>query len=292
MSLDFTDFEDSLYDKFSRSTINETMRKMRNFDGRMNFESRDDIMSFLREERRNGKSAETLNDSYIKYLNRWMIYNGWDKIRYLPQRKKSYKVKRYDSNEIKKIIEGSSGPSIEDKRDHAMVMLALNTGLRRAERTNLKVSDLHERFLRVVKGKGEKDRDVYLDPGTAQVLSAYLKVRNHPELEYVFTTKKGKITPSYMGNLAGRITERTGVRFNRHKCRHTYAKNMVSNDVDLQTLSQMLGHESLATTQIYTVLDTTEAKERVQKKNLKFYKEGKMFKSHQPYTEHNGPAGI
>lgn len=161
-----------------------------------------------------------------------------------------------------------------------------------AEITRLRVEDIHQYYITVMNGKGEKNREVFIDEDTMSILSTYLKVRNQPGSPYVFTTKLGAITPEYMGNLALDIKNKTGVKeFSWHKCRHTYAKNMLRNDIDVETLRQMLGHEDLGTTQIYAELDTGEALERVMNKKVKFYKEGAEFKSPKPWDIVNGPAG-
>ena len=294
MITDFIDFEDWLYSRgMAKSTIRGTMSKMRFFEKRMELESREAIMGFLRLERRNGSTKQKIN-GYIKYLNRWLESRGEDKIEYLPELKaRSFRKKAFDADQVKQIVSRTIGPTIEDRRNHAMVLLALNTGLRRGEIARLKVADIHRYYLTVVDGKGEKDRDVYIDEETRSIISEYLKVRNHQECPHVFTTKNGPISEYYMGKLAADIKQKTGINeFAWHKCRHTYAKNMLRNDVDLETLRQMLGHEDLQTTGIYAELDTGEALERVMKKNVKFYREGEGFKSSKPWYISDGPMGI
>ena len=294
---DLQEFEDWMYEKYSRSTIEDTSRKMRFFSKQCELFSREGIREFLICERRNGSSKQKVNE-YIKYLNRWISFQsslgkeGWDKFVYVHGTKKKYVVNRYDADQIRQLIERSKGTTVEDMRDHTMILLTVNTGLRRSEITNLQLKAIHADSLRVEKGKGEKTRDVYLDGTTKTVLSSWLKIRNHPDSEYVFTTKEGKVTSKYMGNLAARITKRTGIKFNWHKLRHTYAWNMLSNKVDLQTISQMLGHERLDTTAIYTVLDQQEAIEHIRDTNPKFFKEEKMFESPKSCTSFDGLAGI
>ena len=285
------EFEDWMYERFSRTTIKDSMRKMRFFSQRCDLDSRESIRAFLGEERRKGSPKQKVNE-YIKFLNRWMQFRGEDKFVYLRTSKRQFIVKRYDQEEVKALINGTKGSTVEDARDHAMVILALNTGLRRSEIANLRVEHIHNSYLTVVSGKGEKNRDVYLDEGTRKVLMEYVRIRNNPESPYVFTTRLGRITTDYMGNIARRISERTGVKFSWHKCRHTYAKNMITSDVDLQTISQMLGHERLDTTAIYSVLDTEEALERVRTKKPKFYRDDEMFKSRKSYDNFDGLAGI
>ena len=287
---DFIPFEDYLYSKMAVSTVKDTIRKMRFFDKRVDLSSRDSILEFLRNERRNGSLAKTINE-HIKYLNRWLDYLGQEKIKYLKE-KRSFIVKYYDAEQVKTILEKSSGPAVEDKRNHAMVLLALNTGLRRAEIAGLKVEDIHEYTVSVFHGKGEKDRTVFLDPDTREVLMEYIRIRNNQNSPFVFTTKTSAITPEYMGKIAMTITRRSKIQFSWHKCRHTYAHNLVKEDVDLETIRQMLGHEDLGTTQIYAALDSGEAIERMMRKKPHFVKDAHGYKSPAPCPRSNGLKGI
>ena len=294
---DLQAFEDWMYEKFARTTVLDTVRKIRFLARNADLESRESIMQFLRDQRRSGASKEKIN-GYVKYLNRWIEFKrpsggeGWDKIIYLKTQRRSFMVKYYDASQIEILLERSRGTSVEDKRDHAMVMLALNTGLRRAEITGLKVTDIHQDIVTVWKGKGEKDRQVYLDPGTRAVVLEYARVRNNQESVFLFTTRTGVVDAEYMGKIAARISRRTEMKFSWHKCRHTYAKNMIRNDVDLETLRQMLGHEKLGTTGIYSVLDTGEAIERIRDKHPKFYGKDSGYKSGKPREWSHGLEGI
>ncbi|WP_297215190.1 site-specific integrase [Thermoplasma sp.] len=179
--------------------------------------------------------------------------------------------------------------TIEDRRNRVMILLALNSGLRRSEICNLKVIDIHPSYISVINGKGGKDRDVYLDEYTREEISKYLSMRNHQECPYVFTTRKGKITEAYMGNIAMDIRKSTGIDFSWHKCRHTYAKNLLRNNIDLETIRQMLGHANLSTTQVYSQLDSGEAMERIREKKPKLFK---CSNRNNPYTITDGLEGI
>lgn len=106
------------------------------------------------------------------------------------------------------------------------------------------------------------------------------------------TTKGSRVTPEYMGKIAEQITEKTGIRFSWHKCRHTYAKMLLRSGVDLETIRIMLGHENLGTTQIYATIGADEALERVFRSNVKFVKVSLGYKSIKPCTFLHGPKGI
>ena len=275
---DINAFEDFLYSKLAISTVEETTRKIRFLDKRTDLDTRDSILSFLREERKSGSSAQKINE-YIKILNRWLEYRHEDKIEYLKVHK-GLTVKFYDEEQIRTILQKIGKQTIEDERNRAMIILAMNTGLRRSEIADLKIEDLHTSSLVVRRGKGDKTRTVYLDGNTRQVLSDYLKRRNNPSSPYVFTTRTGKITGKYMGKISGSISAKAGVPFSWHKCRHTYAKTLLRSGVDLETIRIMLGHENLGTTQIYTVLGADEALERMRKLDVKFT--GAKPSNHEP----------
>ena len=276
---DFRSFEDFLYSKMAISTVEETLRKIRFLEKQTDIFSRDRILDFLREERRKGSSGQKINE-YIKILNRWLQFRQEDKIEYLKVHK-GLTVKFYDEEQIRIILAKIGKQTIEDERNRSMILLALNTGLRRSEIADLKIEDVHTSSLVVRRGKGDKTRTVFLDENTRAVLSEYIKRRNNPTSPYVFTTRSGKITGKYMGKISLSITEKSGIQFSWHKCRHTYAKTLLRSGVDLETIRIMLGHENLGTTQIYTVLGADEALERMRKLDVKYVR-GSKSSNHEP----------
>ena len=254
------EFEDWMLDSqnphYANSTIADTLRHLRNLAKDCDIFSRDSILEFLREKKRQGASKKYINEK-VKYLNRWLPYRREDRFEYIQTGRRKFTVNRFDDSEIKALIEGTKGQVHEDWTDHAMVVLALNTGLRAGEIANLRIADIHEDWLRVLNGKGEKDRDVLIQEYPMRALREYLVRRDHPECEYVFTTRKGKVSVNYMERIARRIRQRTGVKsFKWQKCRHTYAKNLIDNKIDLLVVSQMMGHNDPRTTLIYTGIDT------------------------------------
>lgn len=263
-------FEDWAYERFSKTTVIDTVRKLKYLSKAIDLNSRESITSWLRDLRREGASSKKINE-HLKYINRWLSFRGEDKILYLKSEKRSYKVRSYDSEQIQRLL-SLQIRTIEERRNRTMVLLALNSGLRRSEICNLKVTDIHPSFLSVVNGKGGKDRDVYLDEYTREEISRYISMRNNSHSPYLFTARKGKITEAYMGNIAADIRKASGVDFSWHKCRHTYAKNLLRNNVDLETIRQMLGHANLSTTQVYSQLDSGEAMERIREKKPKLFK--------------------
>ena len=290
MIRDFQKFEDFLFSKMALSTVEETIRKIRFLDKRTDLSSRDAILEFLRDERRSGAQPKTINE-HIKILNRWLSFNKEDKLEYL-HNNRGFTIKFYDEGEIRTMLSKLGNATVEDIRNRTMLLLALNTGLRRSEISDLKLEDVHTTSLIVRRGKGDKSRVVFLDANTRKVISDYLTRRNNQSSPYLFTTRSGKITSKYMGKVALSITEKTGIHFSWHKCRHTYAHNLVKEDVDLETVRQMLGHEDLGTTQIYAALDSGGAIERIRRKKPHFVKDSHGFKSPASCPRSNGLKGI
>ena len=276
----FQKFEDYLYSSMSSSTVEETMRKIRFLDKKADLYSRESILDLLRNERRAGSSPQKINE-YIKILNRWLIFNHQDKLEYLKVHR-GFSIKFYDDEEIRSLLNKICDSTVEAIRNRTMIILALNTGLRRSEISDLKLDDIHSDSLIVRRGKGDKSRIVFLDQNTRAAISSYLIRRNNQASPFLFTTKTGKITSKYMGKIAESISDKTGVHFSWHKCRHTYAKSLLRSGVDLETIRIMLGHENLGTTQIYTVLGADEALERMRKKQDVKFVSGTKSSNHEP----------
>lgn len=160
----------------------------------------------------------------------------------------------------------SSVSGQNQKRDYAILMLFLSCGIRRSELVGLNLSDVHEDRIRVV-GKGNKERIVYFGTPCRQALDAYLEERNKKVLtdnRALFGSRDGnRISVSAVHRLVKKALLTAGLdpqQFSAHKLRHTAATLMLSNGVDVKTLQEVLGHENLNTTQIYTHIESTELK--------------------------------
>lgn len=146
-------------------------------------------------------------------------------------------------------------------RNQCIILLLLYTGVRVSELCNLNVLDvdIEENTIRVI-GKGKKERMVYFMPSLVPFLKEYLdNVR--PTLlldkkdEALFINSKGtRISVRAIQNLLNDRASQSDTPFNvtPHMLRHTFATNLLNNDVDLKMVQELLGHSSLSTTQIYT----------------------------------------
>ena len=153
-----------------------------------------------------------------------------------------------------------------EKRDYAILMIFLNCGIRRSELVNLNISDIYEDRIRVV-GKGNKERFVYFGSSCKKAIDQYLEERKKKVLSdnrALFGSRNGnRISVEAVHRLVKKALLQAGLdstQFSAHKLRHTAATMMLSGGVDVKTVQEVLGHENLNTTQIYTHIESTELK--------------------------------
>lgn len=162
------------------------------------------------------------------------------------------------------LLKSVSGPN--EKRDYAILMLFLNCGIRRSELVGLNMNDVYEDRIRVV-GKGNKERFVYFGSACRKAIDAYLPIRNKQVLSdnrALFGSRdNNRISVSAVHRLVKKALLQAGLdpdQYSAHKLRHTAATMMLSGGVDVKTVQEVLGHENLNTTQIYTHIESTELK--------------------------------
>ena len=162
------------------------------------------------------------------------------------------------------LLQAVSGQN--EKRDYAILMLFLNCGIRRSELVGLNLTDVYEDRIRVV-GKGNKERFVYFGTSCRKAIDAYLLERSQRVLtdnRALFGSRDGnRISVTAVHRLVKKALLQAGLdatQFSAHKLRHTAATMMLSGGVDVKTVQEVLGHENLNTTQIYTHIENTELK--------------------------------
>ena len=183
--------------------------------------------------------------AFLKFLNR----SGLLEIEYslLKNKKSRRKVPNYIS---KGIIENT----MTNDRDGLIVRIMYSTGLRISELVNLKVSDIlfDSGFVRV-KGKGNKERFVPIDRKTLEITKDYVKARNYYCKGYLFlSNRKRPFTRQGMWKVVKRKFVKVGLDVKPHTLRHMFATHMLENGANIRAVQDMLGHESVTTTQIYT----------------------------------------
>lgn len=162
------------------------------------------------------------------------------------------------------LLKSVSGPN--EKRDYAILMLFLNCGIRRSELVGLNINDVYEDRIRVI-GKGNKERFVYFGSACRKAIDAYLIERKEKVLSdnrALFGSRdNNRISVTAVHRLVKKALLQAGLdpdQYSAHKLRHTAATMMLSGGVDVKTVQEVLGHENLNTTQIYTHIENTELK--------------------------------
>jgi len=159
----------------------------------------------------------------------------------------------------------------QGERNRSMIELLYGCGLRVSELINLRVSDLffEEGFIRI-EGKGSKQRLVPIAAVTQKYIRIYLnEVRTHQDIhpeatDIVFLNRRGKrLTRTMVFIIVKELAEKAGIKKNisPHTFRHSFATHLLENGADLSAIQQMMGHESITTTEIYTHLDTSHLEE-------------------------------
>jgi site-specific recombinase XerD len=156
-------------------------------------------------------------------------------------------------------------------RNIAMTSMMLHGGLRVGEITALRISDLdlepgHERIL-VRAGKGDRDRVVPLNAVVREALAAWLAVRPMAADDHLFLGQRGQaLAANTIQQMMRAYGERAGIgRLTPHMLRHSFARGLVAAGVDLPTVARLLGHSSVATTQVYTQPSEEEMRAAVQR---------------------------
>ena len=151
-------------------------------------------------------------------------------------------------------------------RDYCIICIFLNCGLRISEIVGLNLNDIRSDSIRVM-GKGNKERIVYFGSACRKAIDSYLVERNKKVLSdnrALFGSRdNNRISVSAVHRLVKKALLQAGLdstQFSAHKLRHTAATMMLSGGVDVKTVQEVLGHENLNTTQIYTHIENTELK--------------------------------
>lgn len=183
-----------------------------------------------------------------------------------------------ETEEIKRMLDEIPCANEAGLRDYAIIQLLFSAGLRVSELVALNRDQINlKRKEFMVRGKGAKDRPVFISDSAAQALQNYLEVRQD-NLTPLFISYSKNHRPSQDGNyrrLTVRSLERLVEKYAKlagitkdvspHTMRHSFATDLLINGADLRSVQSMLGHSSIATTQIYTHVTDAHLKEVHQK---------------------------
>jgi len=138
-----------------------------------------------------------------------------------------------------------------EEEERLVVVLLYTLGLRISELSSLKIEEISEQWTRVL-GKGNKQRDVPLIHSTKLLLDAYL-AKNAPR-KFIFEKDGEKLSENSLRYIVTKVFKRVAIKASPHQLRHSYATALLNNSARISDVSELLGHSSMATTQIYTKL--------------------------------------
>ena len=178
-------------------------------------------------------------------------------------------------DESRRLLDAVDG--VNRERDYCIICLFLNCGLRISEIVGLNIGDVSGDSLRVL-GKGNKERIVYLNDACQAAIEAYKPVRSQmvgSSVSALFVSnRRQRMGREAVHAMVKKTLLKAGLdpdKYSSHKLRHTAATLMLQNGVDVRTLQEVLGHEHLNTTQIYTHVDNSELRVAAQANPLAEY---------------------
>ena len=218
------------------------------------------FMAYATAERNNADSTRKRRTAAIRSLYHYLTQVRGEKFEDPTAHLEVPKIKSRDPvyltlDEAMSLLNAVDGRFYE--RDLAIITLFLNCGIRLSELTNLKLTDIQDESLHIV-GKGNKERTIYLNDACVETLKAYLAVRpKDTEIKQVFISQKNRpLSNRTVQDMVKKYVLKAGLnpeKISVHKLRHTAATLMHNyGQVDIRTLQKVLGHENIATTQIYT----------------------------------------
>lgn len=176
-----------------------------------------------------------------------------------------------DEDEVKRLLESTTGDTFTDRRDRALLETIYGGGLRVSEATGLDLTDLQmDQGFAVVRGKGGKERLAPLGSGASRAIEEYLPERAvrveklMSGVDAVFINKNGtRLNVRSVRRILDRRASLGGIRkaVTPHTLRHSFATHLLNRGADLRAVQELLGHANLTTTQIYTHITTHRLKE-------------------------------
>lgn len=233
--------------------------------------SKNDIKDFIAEINIEGISARTQSRviSGIKAFYKYLILEDYIKVNpteLIESPKIGMKLPDTLSiSEIDTLISAIDLSHPQGERNRAILEVLYSCGLRVSELTNLKLSNIRfkEGYVKVV-GKGNKERFTPIGNSAIKYLNIYLnEIRNHQNIkkgseDIVFLNRRGnKLTRVMIFTIIKELAEKIGLKkkISPHTFRHSFATHLIEGGANLRAIQEMLGHESIITTEIYTHLD-------------------------------------
>jgi len=208
---------------------------------------------YLSLDRKNAKTTLYLS---IKAIQAFYRYLEMDVAKNLKPPKRGEPIPKYLSEaEMAELLKSCE----EDSRDFAMVLTLGYTGMRVGELCGLNVEDVDfsDGVITVKYGKGDKQRIVLIEEKTGTALRKYLDKRKAVEGPLFLSSRRNRIKPRAVQRIVCKYAKKAGIikKVTPHVLRHTFATTLLRRGADIRIIQQLLGHASVATTQIYTHVD-------------------------------------
>lgn len=236
-----------------------------------------EFLAYCRNERENKEKARARKVSSLRAFFKYLRMNGIiedNPMINLDSPKLSKNLPKYlNVEQAKKLLSVIDGANRE--RDYCIVTLLLNCGMRLSELVSLdynKITFDGDSASIIITGKGSKQRTVYLNHACVAAINAYMRVRTKDDVKdrnaLFLSNRHTRISPKTVQHMVDVYLEKAGfggMGFSVHKLRHTAATLMYqTGKVDVLALKEILGHENLNTTQIYTHLLDEQLKKAVE----------------------------
>lgn len=213
------------------------------------------------------RKLSSIRSFYNYLLKEQIITNNY--FNNIPNPKKELYLPKYlKDEELDKIFSVCNMNNPINERDTLIIELLYATGIRVSELVNIKIKDINrgEKSIKVL-GKGDKERIVLYNNHTEKALDTYLNDGYHSFNKqnngYLILNKNGgKLSERYVRVIINNLVRKAGldIKISPHTIRHTFATDMLEEGADLMTVKELLGHESLNTTSIYTHVTNEQIK--------------------------------
>lgn len=183
-------------------------------------------------------------------------------------------------DDSKKLLNVTLNPDNRNSiRDHTIITLFLNCGMRLSELVNINIKDINFSDAKMtVIGKGNKERTIFLNKACLNAITDYLSIRPHDGVKFdsrdalFLSERKERISNRTVQQIVKNELQKAGLdtnKYSTHKLRHTAATLMYQyGNVDIRALQELLGHESISTTEIYTHVNDERVRDAVENNPL------------------------
>ena len=264
---------------YSKKTIENYNRDLNKFFKFLNDYKIKDIKKITKEtvrlyflkQKNNNISNRTLG-RYYSSLNSFFLYSieheyiGVNPLKFIDYPKYTKKIPEYIYDyQLEKLLNEKTSENVEiELRNKLIIHLLLDTGVRVSELVNIKVHDIdvEERIIKVF-GKGSKERFVFFTSKTKELLINYFIKRKEKAItdNLLINYKGEKLTERSVQKIIKLVGEKIGLDIHPHLLRHTFATDLLNKGADIRMIQELLGHENLDTTQIYTHVSNSRVKE-------------------------------